>query len=186
MSRRSDKNQLLVQARLQAGFDTLTAAAKKMNVDLVRLCALECGTKPAKGKRGEWTPTALKVSSFYGIPPHELWPTLGREPADRSFHLLRRFDRPLTASAHDLLEEKTAIGFLANALTILSTRELFILQQHFEDSRMQSAIANEINVSRARVWKIKEEVVEKLRAHFHDRPHIREMILDALNNGVFG
>lgn len=68
------KNNRLVAAREAKGL-TLRQAAEAAGVEAQTLSGLETfRLSPVRKRDGTWTPSAVKVATYYGRPPDELWP----------------------------------------------------------------------------------------------------------------
>lgn len=185
------KNNRLVKARLEAGFRTVTAAAKAIGVSTSYLCGLETLHLSPRNPRGDWLPTALKLAEFYALPVEHLWPdALGSvkktstviEVSERQVGALLGQAPP---SPVGLLAGKEAKEVLARALEVLTPREWEVLRQRFdEDPSTLSEVGATQGLSRERVRCIEDSALRKLHRYFDHNPEDKDAVLDAMRQGA--
>lgn len=185
------KNNRLVKARLEAGFRTVTAAAKAIGVSLSNLSGLETMHLSPRNPQGVWTPTARKLAEFYALPLEHLWPD-ALAAVKKTSAVIEMSERQVgallgqaPASPVGLLAGKEAKEVLARALEVLTPREWEVLRQRYSDeSPTLDQIAATLTVHRERVRQIEGGALGKLQRYFGRHPEDKDAVLDAMRQGA--
>jgi RNA polymerase sigma factor (sigma-70 family) len=173
------RNNRLKQRRLELG---LTPAGLAERAGLGYGLYLEYENlrrSPLRKQDLEWRPSALKLASFFGATPSELWPEAIL--AVQKHTLTTRVDAQTLLLGYESLvpaalpspeehleraeQQKTLVEAMGSALT---TREIRVLEATVEDERSCADVGRDHGLSGERVRQIRARALRKLRRRLRD------------------
>lgn len=173
------QNNRLVKAREDLGL-IQAEAARLIGVSASILSALEnCrGSIGAKAvstyneATGEWTRTALKIASFYGLAPEYLWPDDVAAVKRNAFAIeMSAGDALRISSPEETMSARQLAAYMRDATTHLAPHEARVLSDTVMGEQSVSEAASARDLSITRVSQIRQKALQKV---------IRKMQLDRM------
>jgi RNA polymerase sigma factor (sigma-70 family) len=192
------RNNLLLSAIERAGYKSLAELARKMGVNYQDVTKFVGMKTPARRKRsrdkGEWKKLALEIATFLHVEPEKMFSWWQQyNSLDKNEHVIGSFsseDRVISLDEVKSIIEDTAES--SNPETQLLTKELRttlisavdnltprmkqVMQMRYglndnNGEMSQAEVADELGVSRTRIWGLEVQALKRLRANIR-RHHI--------------
>jgi RNA polymerase sigma factor (sigma-70 family) len=159
------RNNLIEERRNALGLNS-SQLAEQSGVDASTLSAYERLKQSPFNRRGGWRPTAIRLASFFGLLPEDLWPDAVVK-ARGGTRTLRVDEREISAAMvalaapkqpDELFEDAERFALLAACAETAQQRLVF--QRRTEGCTLQE-IADELRLSRERVRQIEITITKR-------------------------
>jgi biotin operon repressor len=156
--------------------------AKKSACSRTAVRGLLTGKLLARGVSGQWIQPAIQIAEAFECHPHDLfdfvhqWGDVSEsEEIVRFEELTRRATAQDAKSQDDIVDDHKMHRTITSCLSVLPARHERVIRMYFGigcEQVKEDEIAEEMSVSKTRVWQLKEQALS-----FLDKPRLRRSLM---------